>query len=555
MSSAAEIGSRIALARQKAGLTQNALARLIGARLWTVEELERGAGDFARHRKAIAAATDRPPGWFEVPSISADVPGSAESRARLLQGELKTAIREASGRTVVLSSLAMLVLIRFFTEVVHVLPRALNFVDIPIFFVLGIAALSRRAERVDRHRGRVAFGLPVLLFIGLCTISVTLNTSRVELAPVLVFVYGFLAPIGVYAAVYRLWPAGHARSLSRLLVALVVVELLVVIGIDLPRFASSGNPDVISGTFGTNAYQLVFFLLLATGLLAGIFTLEPRRPAARFAPLLFVLILGTIFLAQYRALLVTTAVTVVVIAALLGLRARGLVTAAIISLSFGFTLSYVASHFPLLKFAPTIATLQESPGFYISKRLDSAGNVVSLYSSDPRFIVTGSGPGTFSSRSWQTFALAGSTSASNVQGRYAKALTGGRIYRTDVSDEYIVKGPGQAAFIGGSTAVTTPFSSYLSLLSEVGVLGFLLIVGMYLVATGRALRITLRVVRDPSPGDSLPALALASVVAFTVLLQMGLLENWFEVTRVTFLTWALLAVTSKEFDARYRSTV
>jgi hypothetical protein len=48
----------------------------------------------------------------------------------------------------------------------------------------------------------------------------------------------------------------------------------------------------------------------------------------------------------------------------------------------------------------------------------------------------------------------------------------------------------------------------------------------------------------------LPALAVASVVAFTVLLQMGLLANWFEVTRLTFIAWILLAVTSKELSAR-----
>jgi hypothetical protein len=34
---------------------------------------------------------------------------------------------------------------------------------------------------------------------------------------------------------------------------------------------------------------------------------------------------------------------------------------------------------------------------------------------------------------------------------------------------------------------------------------------------------------------------------------MAFLENWLEVTRVTFLTWILLAVGSKEVDARERA--
>src|SRR5205085_46988 len=171
-------------------------------------------------------------------------------------------------------------------------------------------------------------------------------------APMLVFIYGFLAPVGVYAAVYRLWPVGNVISLSRLLVALGVIQLVVVFTIDLRRFISRGhNPDLISGTFGTNAYQLVFFLLIVMGVLAGIFACEPGRLAARLAPVLFVLILATVFLAQYRALLVTTAVTALVIAFLLGPHARGIVAAVLIIASLVLTLRYVSSRFPQLKFA------------------------------------------------------------------------------------------------------------------------------------------------------------------------------------------------------------
>ena len=39
-------------------------------------------------------------------------------------------------------------------------------------------------------------------------------------------------------------------------------------------------------------------------------------------------------------------------------------------------------------------------------------------------------------------------------------------------------------------------------------------------------------------------------MAFVTLVQMALLENWLEVTRVTFIAWAMLAVCLKEFDSR-----
>jgi hypothetical protein len=248
-------------------------------------------------------------------------------------------------------------------------------------------------------------------------------------------------------------------------------------------------------------------------------------------------------------LLVTSAVTVLVIGALLGVRGRGLVTATIVVVCFGVTLSYVAQRFPLLAFGSTLATLRQDPTFYASKRLNTANAVVNLYTDHPSFILTGSGPGTFSSRAWQTFAFVKSKSGSNVQGKYVKALTGGQAYHTDVSDKYVVplqNGP----VIEGSKAVTSPFSSYTSLLAEVGVAGFLLIVGVYLTATGRVSRVTFRTIHSAAPGDPLPALLVATSVAFLVLLQMGILENWLEVTRVTFPAWLLLGVTTRELAQR-----
>jgi transcriptional regulator with XRE-family HTH domain len=547
----AEIGVRLAEARRGAGMTQTDLARRLGVSLWTVEQLELGRGDFAAHERGITNATGTQPNWFReaIPTSEQAPPHEHSTRRRVR----RLAFRRQSGRDLVLVSISLLVLIRFFTEIVPILPRAANFIDIPLFVILALAGLLRSRSFRGAGSAYIGFAVPVFLFLALCAFAVTLNPSRVEPGPVLVFLYGFLAPIGVYAAAYRLWPAGNALRLSRLLVALAAVELLVVFLIDLPRFISSSNPDVVSGTFGTNAYQLVFFLLVVTGLIAGIFTLEKGRLAARFAPLFFVLLLGTILLAQYRALLVTTGFTVILIAALLRSSVRGVLSAALVGLSLVFTFSYVASHFPILRFSSTLSTLKTSPGFYASKRLHAATAVGNLYSDNPRFMITGTGPGTFSSRAWGTFAFATSRSRSNVQGRYVAALTGAKTYQTDVSDKYVLPTYGTTV-IQGSTAVTSPFASYLSLLAEVGLPGFLLLVGMYFWATARALKLTAKSLRRRAPRDPLPALLLACSVAFTVLLQMALFDNWLEVTRLTFLSWMLLAVCSKEIDERARAS-
>ena len=537
------VGSRVAHARRNIGLSQKLFAERVGIPLWALDRIETGAGDAAKHLSKIAALTGRPEGWFaRSPTDAAVAASPPRVRARLVPN---LRWHPTVGRDLVLCAIGLLVVVRFFTEVAHVIPRAANFVDIPIFLSLSAAALARPRTRTPGP----TFAVPALLFVFLCAISVTVNLARVEPGPVLVFVYGFLAPIGVCAAAFRLWPVGQALVLSRLLVGLGVLQLFVVAVIDLPRFIASGNPDVVSGTFGTNAYQMVFFLLLFTALLAGIFAFEKHRLAARLALPLFGGCLTAIFLAQYRALLVTTALTVIFIGLLLGARGRGIVAATIVVASFAVSLSYVAQRFPVLKFAPTISVLHQDPSFYVSKRVEAARTIINLYNDRPSFILTGTGPGTFSSRAWQTFSGATSKSKSNVQGAYVNTLTGGRVYHTDVSDKYVAPLAERPA-IGGSRALTSPFSSYVSLLAEVGVAGFLLLVGVYVAATGRVIKMAFRTVQRAGPGDSLPGLVLACAVGFFVLLQMGFLENWLEVTRITFPVWMLLGVTSKELSAR-----
>jgi hypothetical protein len=467
----------------------------------------------------------------------------------------KTAQRaEPRGLRLILISIIALVVIRFFTEVIPVVPRFANFIDIPIFFVL-VGAMFMRAPLDWRERRDVSVLVACAwLFLLVCAMSTLVNANRVETAPVLVFIYGYLGPFGVFLAAYRLWPVGSALRLSRLFVALGVLQLVVVIFLDLPRLLASGNPDEISGTFGENAYQLVFFLLVFGTLLAGIFTFEKKRPVARLVPLLTILSLSVIFLAQYRALLLTTFFTVILIAVLLGsARLRGVAVGIVTAFAFLLTLHYVADQLPGLKLGGTIDVLTGDPTQIISKRADGLDHIVELFNDDPTYIMTGTGPGTYASRAFQTFTAAESTSQSNVAGSYVLRFVGGKPYTTDVSDRYIAPRVREGEVFQGSRALGMPFSDYTSVAAEVGVLGFLAIVIMYLTALIYAGRIALTVRRHTIPDDPLPALALACFAAFFVLLQMGLLQSWLEVTRITFPAWILLAVVTKEFHCRYRA--
>jgi hypothetical protein len=529
-------------------LSQRHFAERLGMSLWLFDQLERGRTDAAQHLPAIARAAGLDAGALGIAAQLRESPETKASHGATHPRGLRIA-RVASGRHLVLGSMAILVLVRFFSEVIHIFPKAATFIDIPIFLVLVIAASTYPHDAREGRKLAPSFFVPAFLFFCLCVGSAILNISRVAPAPAIVFLYNFLSPLGIYFAVYRLWPVGNALSFSRLLVALGLAELLVVAAFDLPRFFSSGNPDYISGTFGDNAYQLVFFLLLLTALLAGIRAFEPKRIAARVAPAMFVGIALTIFLAQYRALLVTTLVSVLVIAGFLTTaHSRGLVIGSFLVMAFVVALSFVAANYPTTKLSQTVQTLHSDPSLFAKARLRAAGDVVNLFSNTPRFMLTGAGPATFSSRAWRTFSDL-QIRRTTVAAPYAAKLNGGP-YRTDVSDRYVVPRLESAVVIQGSHAPTSPFSSYLALAAEVGLPGLVLLIGIYVAGLIKAGRLTLIALRDRLPGDPLPALLLACTVAFSILLQLAALENWLEVTRITFLSWALLAIGAKELEAR-----
>ncbi len=534
-----ELGARIADARRDRGLSQRDLSIALGIPVFCVERFEAGAADAREQLSSIAAFMGCEIEWFM------PMPTKAYSESRPVAPADKPNLGRPE-RLLVLGAIVLLTTIRFFTEVVPVLPRAANFIDIPILFTLVFAAFLSPPPHRGPRRWYLHLALPSLAFLILCTLSVIVNSGRVAVAPVLVFVYGFLAPLAVYSAGYRLWPPGSSLLFSRTIVALGIVQLAVVVAIDVPQFIASRNPDDIAGTFGTNQYQFVFFLLLFVSLVVGIATFEPDRVAARVAPIIIIASFATMLLAQYRAFLVVTLVVLLAIGILLGGRARGFAVVGFSVVVFGIVFYYLAAQLPVLKLNSAASSIAANPGAYVRGRLGVGRTVFRLYADIPSAISLGTGPGTYSSRAWQTFASAESDSASNVQGSYASALTGGHAYGTDVSDKYILPQLKNARVVEGSYAIALPYSSYTSLLAEVGVGGFAVITMLYFAATVRAWKLARHNIARSARDNALASLSLATAIAFLTLIQAAILENWFEVTRITFIVWLMLAVVSKE---------
>jgi transcriptional regulator with XRE-family HTH domain len=539
----ARTGARLAGARRAAGLSQRALADRLGTSLFTVDAIETGKRDPTPFLARAADATTTPLSAFAPRpgrTTLSTPPREAKGRARVQEG--------LDRRNLVLAAVVLLVTVRFFTEVHPVLPRAANFIDIPIFLLAIIVLATQPAVRIGRWYLRT--GPLVTAFLLLSLVSVVVNIGRVDPAPVIVFIYGFLAPIVLYAVTYRVWPQGNAATFSRTLVGLGIVQLAVVLLVDLPRFVDTRNPDDVSGTFGTNAYQLVYLLLVLVALVVGIATFEPGTRVARFSVPLVAAFFVVMLLAQYRALLVSTVVAIFAVGYLVRGRRRGVLAVGVASVAFAGAFYYVATNLPVLKLDAAARSISGSPSEYVKGRAGVVGHVFDMYGDIPTTVAIGSGPGTYSSRAWQTFAKADSASQSNVAGGYATSLTGGHVYSTDVSRKYVDPQMTHGKIEQGSGAISNPYSSYASLMAEVGVPGAVLIVIIYVGVLFRLWTMARRLLRSRRRGDPLPALTIATFVAFLTLLQMAFLENWFEVSRITFVIWIMFAVCSKELDAR-----
>ena len=127
------------------------------------------------------------------------------------------------------------------------------------------------------------------------------------------------------------------------------------------------------------------------------------------------------------------------------------------------------------------------------------------------------------------------------------------MYTTDVSQKYVLPQLKEGDIVEGSGALSRPYSSYLGLAAEVGLLGLALVAGVYIAVLLRSFRIARRQIAYAVPDDPVPALALATTIGFLTLLQMAFLENWLEVTRITFLIWMMFAVVLKEIDSQRQS--
>jgi hypothetical protein len=420
-------------------------------------------------------------------------------------------------------------LTRLFSEKLGWLPGWTNFLDYPLLIVLaGYVYWRTRSDRlVNPHSG---FEVPAILLVLIIGGSAVLNLDRLHAPAVVLFAVGLLEPIAYLFLILRLKPDRAVLDfVIKILLGIGWLQLLTVLVLDIPVYLESGDPDVISGTFGENAYQLVFFLLTWNALILSRAKAQGRKLIAT-VPIQFVTLL-IILLAQFRAFIpsvfLTWGMTYFLIYGI-SLRTLRMSVIGVSSVIGLFLLVNLA--IPSLKYQEVIELASRSDEVIQSGKVQTVLAYGRLVSDQPQILLVGTGPGTMLSRGFRVFSVYGEREMVN---QLLEDRLGIEPYLSDVAETYILPITAREFYAFGSQTTTDPWISHLAVLTELGLGGFLVVMLMY----WRALRVSLR----PKDGSALH-LGRWLFIAIIVLLQLAFLGEWLEVTRLTIPIWLVLGL-------------
>lgn len=431
---------------------------------------------------------------------------------------------------------------RFFSEVLHLIPKWADILDIPFIALIAFISLFKFPhENIDLKENNY-FSRAVLVLIILIVISSIFNFKDFFLPAALLFGIGCLKGPLLFISLNKLVDdiKLFGYQISMLFFSLFLLNVFIVVFIDLPRFIYTGNPDVMSGTFGYNAYQFSVLLVICGGLLIGGFESQVLNKIFVLAGLGFIFV--TFFLLQYRAALPFFIITFSVILLVLYGRKfiKFIVIGSLVLMILGSSFYLVISgtkDIGSLRYSDWLELLR-NPGEFIKYRKFAAyPQTAKMLLQDPVTFLFGVGPGNYLSRGFYTFSyeltLMGKAKkgVSHIVGKVFK-LTGPRF--TEAHKHYIGKLSDEAVF--GSYQFSNPNSSYLAPIGEIGIIGGGIIIAMYLyilINSIKLLRVSMKISRDYIP------LAVALLAGVVYIFGLAFLDNYWEMARAVLPIWLL----------------
>ena len=435
---------------------------------------------------------------------------------------------------------------RFFSEKLKILPKYIDLINFPLFFIiffLFIVSINKKIELDEVYKKIFRF---VVFFSATFLISIVFNSNRVLMESSLLFYIGFLEGPFLFLTLEKMVndQENFIKNIDKIFLVLLLINLILIFTIDLPEFLLTGNPDVISGTYGYNTYQFSFLLMICGGYLLGYNYVKRYR--ASLVIISQVVILAVFYLSQFRAALPFFLTSyLLMLGFLYGKKlVYKLIPIVAIIIFITFSIIYFSrtnDKIEGLKFSDWYEILNNPMEFLTYGKFKIYNNVLDMWSDYPETSIIGTGPGNFMSRANYTFSY-----ELNIQGKgvssFVKDFFGIKApYFTNLHMKYIYNGI-KVEPILGTYQLSNPYTSYLSSITEIGIFGGISIVLVYLFLALSSIRF-LKIIRENNP-NFIP-LSVALIGATSYVFMLAFLENYWEMARITLPLWLLFWTVNK----------
>lgn len=429
---------------------------------------------------------------------------------------------------------------RFFSETLDLIPKFFDLLDLPIIAFFGLALLFPTKKKsefgTDSYILKSTF---FLLFI--CILSILLNLNNIFFPSAILFIIGNVGGPVLFLSLdyFSKDKEALSKSIEKMIVILLGINIVIVMFFNIPEFLLSGNPDLISGTYGRNAYQFSILLIISgTYFLAksfiekrsliyifstqfvvfSIFYLMQYRAALPF----FVISYLAVILLLYKSKVLKFAIPIALILLATVFISEILVEKAYSDLDYGIWLEVLSDPTKYLQYGKVVSFIQTFQMLY----------------DNPEFIPFGCGPGNFLSRAFYTFGwdLVASFQKNKGVGMIISQIFGMNSPRfTDVYLKYISVQTGTGTF-RGTNQLSSPHVSILANLAEIGVFGFMVISLMYSYLIKKSVEFFKFFERYDA---NLIPMSIALVASSIYMFLLGFIDIYYEVLRMTLPIWLI----------------
>ena len=442
-----------------------------------------------------------------------------------------------------------IIFLKFFADGEHIpsLVPPIVAATADVFFLFAFAVYTF-FYIATKHRGfyGAGIGIYLLLFVFVSLVSICLNINGIQWKTSSLFLLLHLEPILIALMIVNLnYDEVFIRKIMSFLFILCVIEIFIgLVQIPFAKFKAGWNTEYICGTLGRGNAQYVPFMAMTSFLMLGMYLYNPRR---KYLLLLVMLAMLLYYGPDYAVTTLSLPFTIFLLLILCVPWQTPRKILYSVALLFSFILAYLvysnlAIGASIYRSPRYFSSYLEQPSIILQIGKIKAITVLpSLYGEKIHYALVGVGPGSYSSRAFMFIGDYGFRTRGTMSG----GMLGTAVelqYAPPMASKYII-GPytnPTRACLFGSSKLDSPFQSYTSIAAETGILGFIFFFMIYYKVFKLALEINRKALSEND--EFYWVVSFTSIGNILFLFQLAFFDNWFEIPRVTILTWILLAI-------------